>query len=88
MQTITNKTQRPLSVPLPRGKTLHLGPGRTGQVSSKAIDHPPLQKLVEAGELEITGEGRRPDGAGGGTKGKSSRHDHSPGGVIRRGGDR
>ena len=29
MKTITNKTHRPLSVPLPRGKTLFLGPGKT-----------------------------------------------------------
>jgi len=26
MKSIANKTQKPLSVPLPRGKTLHLGP--------------------------------------------------------------
>ena len=33
MKTITNKTQRPVAVPLPRGKKLHLGPGKAGQIA-------------------------------------------------------
>ena len=36
---ITNKSRKPLSVPLPGGKKLFLGPGKTGQVSPKALDH-------------------------------------------------
>ena len=54
MKTITNKTTKPLRVPLPLGKILHLGPKKTGQVSFHDVDHPPLKKLVEAGEIEIT----------------------------------
>ena len=89
MTTVSNKTQRPLSVPLPRGKTLHLGPGKTGQISSTAIEHPQLKKLVDAGEIEILGEGPRPtDGAGGGTKGRTSIRGHTSGSGIRRSGDR
>jgi len=89
MQTVSNKTQRPLSVPLPRGKTLHLGPGKTGQISSKAIEHLPLKKLVDAGELEILGEGPRPiDEAPGGKKGRASIHGHTSGSGSRRSGDR
>jgi hypothetical protein len=38
MKTVANKTQKPLSVPLPRGKVLHLGPGKTGQISSEAAE--------------------------------------------------
>jgi len=34
MTTISNKTQRPVSVRA-RGKTLHLGPGKTGQIAGK-----------------------------------------------------
>jgi hypothetical protein len=34
MKTVASKTGNPLSVPLPRGKTLHLGPGKTGHISS------------------------------------------------------
>ena len=57
MTTISNKTQRPLSVPLPGGKTLHLGPGKSGEIAAKASEHPQLKKLVDAGEIEIVGEG-------------------------------
>ena len=57
MKSIANKTQKPLSVPLPRGKTLHLGPGKTGQISSEAAEHPPLAKLVHAGEIEVFDDG-------------------------------
>jgi hypothetical protein len=89
MKSICNKTQRPLSVPLPQGKTLHLGPGKTGQVSKKAIEHPPLLKLVEAGELEIIGEGQRPADASSGTKpARPNTPDRTPGSGVPRSGDR
>lgn len=50
---IRNTTKRPLRVPLPGGKRLHLGPSASGQVTPKAADFPGLKKLVESGELEI-----------------------------------
>ena len=50
---ITNKATRPISIPLPGGKKLFLGPGKTGQITAKAAEHPPLLKLVESGDLEI-----------------------------------
>lgn len=50
---IRNTTKRPLRVPLPGGKRLHLGPSASGQVTPKAAEFPGLQKLVESGELEI-----------------------------------
>jgi hypothetical protein len=53
---ITNKSKKALSIPLPGGKKLFLGPGKTGQVTAKALQHPPLVKLIEAGEIE-TAEG-------------------------------
>ena len=60
---ITNKTQKPLNVPLPGGKRLFLGPGKTGQVSPKALEHPPLVKLLEAGDIETAAGGpKRKDG--------------------------
>jgi hypothetical protein len=55
MTTIANKTPRAIAVPLPRGKKLHLGPGKTGQIAANDSEHPPFKKLVEAGEIE-TGE--------------------------------
>jgi hypothetical protein len=89
MKTVSNKTQRPLSVPLPHGKILHLGPGKTGQIAWKAVEHPPLKKLVDAGEIEILGEDPRPtDGTGGGKKGRASTYGHTSGGGMRRSGDR
>lgn len=57
MKDIRNLTTRPLRVPLPQGKTLHLGPKHIGKVAAHAVDHPPFKALVEAGEIEIIGEG-------------------------------
>jgi hypothetical protein len=89
MKTVTNKTQKPLNLTLPRGKTLHLGPGKTGQISSKDGDHAGLQKLAAAGTIEILDEGARPgDGAAGGSKGRGADQGHSRGSGSRRSGDR
>jgi hypothetical protein len=66
---IINKTRKPMSVPLPAGKRLFLGPGRTGQVAPGDLEHPPLAALVQAGEIEISGGGPKPnDGEGGSRK--------------------
>jgi hypothetical protein len=59
MKTIRNKTHKPLRVPLPRGKTLHLGPKQEGQIADGTAEHPPFKKLLEAGEIEILGEGEQ-----------------------------
>jgi hypothetical protein len=89
MPTVTNKTQRPLSVPLPGGKTLHLGPGKTGQISAKAVEDPRLKQLVDASEIEIVGEDApRTGGPEGGRRGRSFQYGHTSGGGIRRSGDR
>ena len=89
MKSIANKTQKPLSVPLPRGKTLHLGPGRTGQIASEAAEHPPLAKPVLAGESELLDDGPAPiGGTGGGGKGRPSFHGHPANSGGRRSGDR
>ena len=53
MKTVTNKTHGPLKVPLPRGKSLRLGPLQSGQISHNDVDHEPLQRLVEGGDLEV-----------------------------------
>ena len=86
---ITNKSKRPLKIPLPGGKLLRLGPGRTGQITPKAAQHPPLKALVEAGDIEIAFEGKsksRGDSSGG--SGPSSAPGHSAGGGMRHTGDR
>ncbi len=89
MTTISNKTRKPLSVPLPRGKVLHLGPGKTGQVASNAMEHPPLKVLIDSGALEVVGEGPGAAGAAGGPKqGRADTRGPVGGRFGHRGGDR
>jgi len=57
MKEIRNTTHKPIRVPLPQGKTLHLGPLHEGQVTVATLDHPPFKALVESGDLEILGDG-------------------------------
>ena len=86
---ITNKTNRPISVPLPRGKKLFLGPAKTGQVNAKAAEHPPLVKLVEAGDLEIDEAGRQHNSPStGASSARTGNQASGPTGNIRRTGDR
>lgn len=86
---ITNKTNRPISVPLPRGKKLFLGPAKTGQVNAKAAGHLPLVKLVEAGDLEIDETGHQHNGASSGaSSARTGRQVGGPTGNFRRTGDR
>jgi len=89
MATITNKTFKSLSVPLPGGKKLRLGPLKSGEISPKAVDHPPVQKLIEAGEVEVFGTEHKSQRPGGGSVGsRSTSGGKSRGGGIRRTGDR
>lgn len=90
MATISNKTTKPLSVPLPGGKTLHLGPKASGEVSPRAAEHAPLRKLIDAGEVELVaggaGSGRA---SGGGPKGRTfEQGGHAQGRGSPRRGDR
>jgi hypothetical protein len=57
MITIRNTTPGFLRVKLPGGKVLRLGPGKTGQIADGAQETEGVQALVEAGEVEIVGEG-------------------------------
>ena len=89
MATITNKTRRALSISLPGGKKLRLGPLMSGEISPKAVDHPSVQKLIEAGEVEI--EMSRQSSRHGGAGGSGSRPTSGgkgQGGGIRHTGDR
>ena len=87
---ITNKSKKPLSVPLPGGKKLFLQPGKTGQVTAKALQHPPLVKLIEAGDLEYDERSSGPkapvEGKSAGPIGGSSRKGGT--GAARQSGDR
>jgi hypothetical protein len=85
---ISNKTKRPLRVPLPGGKKLHLGPGRTGQIAPKAAEHPPVKALLDAGDLEIVGKGRSQGTGSSGGSGLKSSEGGGAGGGVRHTGDR
>ena len=64
MPSITNTTKLPLTVSLPGGKKLRLGPLQSGQVTGKSLEHPPLAEQIQAGLLEVTQqEGRKGGGA-------------------------
>ncbi len=85
---ITNKTKKPLSVPLPAGKKLFLGPAKSGQITPKAAASPAVVKLVEAGEVEISeGGSKRKDGGNSGS-GISSSSGHAGTGAMRQSGDK
>ena len=89
MKDIRNTTTKPLRVPLPKGSILHLGPKADGQVGENALDHPPFKKLVEAGDVEVLGEGEResrhPIKEG---KGHAETHGHTHAGGVHPSGDR
>lgn len=88
MKTVVNKTQLPIKVPLPRGKSLHLGPGKEGQIRDEASDHPALKKLVEAGKIDVFDGGTRPSDAAA-TPGAPHESTHGQGkSTLRRSGDR
>jgi hypothetical protein len=57
MKEVRNLTHAPLKIHLPEGKVLHLGPGKTGRISDHAAQAPAVRRLVDAGELQIIGEG-------------------------------
>jgi hypothetical protein len=89
MKTVSNRTHRPIKVPLPGGKALHLGPGKTGQIQDRAADLPALKRLVEAGDLEIHEEGAAPAASGERSGGaQTATHGHIPNTMIRPKGDR
>ncbi len=88
MPSLTNKTRLPLTVPLPGGKKLRLGPGNTGQVTPKALEFPPVKKLLEAGDLEAGGDSQKHgEGSTGAAKGPAAGRGPTAGGV-RHTGDR
>jgi hypothetical protein len=53
MTTVKNLSATPLRIPLPGGKTLHLGPGKSASVRDGATDHPALKRLCDSGLLEL-----------------------------------
>jgi len=89
MKTVVNRSRTPIKIHLPGGKTLHIGPGRTGQVSDSACERPSFAKLVESGEIEIVGEGEAASSNPGTSPSvQKSTHGHQATTVVMPKGDR
>ncbi|HVM96923.1 MAG TPA: hypothetical protein VMT89_11065 [Candidatus Acidoferrales bacterium] len=87
MPIIINKAKKPLSIVLPLGKKLHLGPGKSAQVAANAVEAASVKKLAEAGEIEIVAEdSHQATGASSGRRRDTGFHPASSG--IRRTGNR
>jgi hypothetical protein len=88
MKTVINKTRAPLRVPLPRGKSLHLGPSKSGQIADGAEEHAAVKKLVAAGKIEIFDGGDTSRGATGESAAPhEATHGHTQS-AVRKSGDR
>jgi hypothetical protein len=88
MRTVTNKTTRPITVPLPRAKKLHLGPLKTGQITTETAESAAVKKMVETGDIEISDEQSGSSGPGDNRLGSRGLGGHAQGGGSRRSGDR
>lgn len=89
MPTIRNKTGRPIQVHVFGGKTLHLGPLKTGEVSAHTAELPSFRKLVEDGTIEVVGgAGHSADHDGGAAVPHESTHGHKPPAVVKPKGNR
>lgn len=85
--TVTNKTKKPLSIPLARGRKLYLGPGKSGEIASNDSEHPAVKALVDNGTIEIE-RGRTQTGTEGADRRLGHSQGHASGGGPRRSGDR
>jgi hypothetical protein len=66
MKALVNKTQRPLKIPLPGGKTLRLAPGKSGEIRDDVLENPSVKKMIEAGDIEVQEGGAKDAGMVGG----------------------
>lgn len=89
MKSILNKARKPLKIHLSRGRVLHLGPGKEGQIASQDAERDSFKKLVESGQIEIVGEGSGPVAATGNlATGHPDSRGHHPSTSAKKRGDR
>ena len=89
MKVISNKTNKPIKIALGGGKYLHLGPLKTGQIADQAAERPSIKTLLDAGEIEILGEGEQPQGGvDSGSASQEAKHGHPQNTMLRPKGDR
>jgi hypothetical protein len=82
MKTVLNKSRKPIRVPLPGNKVLHLGPSKSGQIADQHATTPAVLRLVKSGELEIVGEGEHAEGTGSSEKVHAITRGHKPPTVV------
>ena len=90
MKTVVNKTNRPLKLQLSRGRVLHLGPRKEGQIVTQDAERGSIQKMVEAGDIELFDPGDAQGGprAGGSGGVSPDSHGHHPATSVKKRGDR
>ena len=69
MKTIINKTRRPLKIKLSHGRVLRLGPAKEGQIATHDAERDSVQRIIQAGEVEVFDNSSGDTGAAG--KGKN-----------------
>jgi hypothetical protein len=83
MLIIRNRTARPITIHVFGGKTLHLGPLKTGEVSDQTASMPSFRRLIDEGTIEQVGT---QDGASQPTDGTVTPHEathgHKPPTVV------
>ena len=87
MKIILNKTLRPLTIRLSRGKVLRLGPGKEGQIATQDADLESVKTLMANGDVTVVDEGSHAgSGTGAAAVGRSNTRGHHPSfGVAKRG---
>jgi hypothetical protein len=89
MKTLINKSHKPIRIPLPGGRTLFLGPGKSGQIADRHAALPAVARLIDEGTVVLADEAAHADAAGsGGGQEHQSTHGHAPVKVVRPRGDR
>jgi ribosomal protein L19E len=86
---IINQSRRPLTISLPGGKKLRLGPLKSGQITTRAAEHPAVQQLVKDGIIQLNdGSGSSKSRGGAGNVGASPSQRRGSGTAQRQSGDR
>ena len=89
MKSVINKARKPLRVPLPGGKILHLGLNGRGQVPDDALNRPAFKKMVKAGEIEVLDDAsQRASDDRGASRVQETTHGHPATKTVTKRGDR
>ena len=79
---VRNETEKPIRVPLGKGKVLHLGPGKSGSVLRPATERPAFVRMVERGDISVRSESDAPSDEG---RGGADADGQQPSSIQRKG---